>query len=155
MHISLYASFFFFFNHSCTFLLVFLFFCFSFDSRIDRAFEFVRRLIILLLPLPPSLQNHLSQYCADLFSRYTVIIHAIHIYKALKDRVYIYVRRSSREWTNELSNGKSFERKIFPSTLSFATPSFSIRSQPVDDEKNEVGLCWLSLPFLFFFFSLG
>lgn len=147
MHISLYASFF--FNHSCTFLLVSLYFFFPL-ARGSHS-HFVRR--ILLVP-PPSLPSRdtvivssLPILCRFVFAIYRVM-HAIDIYKALKDRVYI---RSSVAtcWTRTF-DGKSFEKKIFPSVrASFALRSRFGRNRSMKRTRSNAGYLFL----FFFLFS--
>lgn len=149
MHISLYASFFF-FNHSCTFLLVSLYFFFFPLARGSHS-HFVRR--ILLVP-PPSLPSRdtvivssLPILCRFVFAIYRVM-HAIDIYKALKDRVYI---RSSVAtcWTRTF-DGKSFEKKIFPSVrASFALRSRFGRNRSMKRTRSNAGYLFL----FFFLFS--
>lgn len=160
MHISLYASFFFFFNHSCTFLLVFLFFCFSFDSRIDRAFEFVRRLIILLLPLPPSLPSRkreslssLPILCRSVFAIYRDNTRDTYLQGTERSRIHIRSSIVARmnEWTFER---EKFREKDF-SFHAFLRYSFVFDSIATGRWRKKRGRTMLAISSFSFFFFLS
>lgn len=101
-------------------------------------------------PFPHEIPLSLSSLpilCRFVFAIYRVM-HAIDIYKALKDRVYI---RSSVAtcWTRTF-DGKSFEKKIFPSVrASFALRSRFGRNRSMKRTRSNAGYLFL----FFFLFS--
>lgn len=152
--------FFFFFNHSCTFLLVFLFFSFSFDSRIVRAFEFVRRLIILLLPLPPSLPSRkreslssLPILCRSVFAIYRDNTRDRYLQGTERSRIHIRSSIVARmnEWTFER---EKFREKDF-SFHAFLRYSFVFDSIATGRWRKKRGRTMLAISSFSFFFSLS
>lgn len=136
----------------------FFFFSFSFDSRIDRAFEFVRRLIILLLPLPPSLpsrkrESSLPILCRSVFAIYRDNTRDRYLQGTERSRIHIRSSIVARmnEWTFKR---EKFREKDF-SFHAFLRYSFVFDSIATGRWRKKRGRTMLAISSFSFFFFLS